>query len=131
MNSAEDLTGESGLEKMNQFLEENEFLKSTPEIRAAIPMGVVIARLSQFEISNYDKRMLGFAQRRITDKDSLKKYFNEIEEKVVMHDMGNQKMVADFSEKMPVVLSKDDFSPDDFILGLFTGYSLAANFTNE
>lgn len=131
MNSTEDLTGESGLEKMKGFLEENEFLKSTPEIRAAIPMGVVIARLSQFEISNYDKRMLGFAQRRITDRDSLKKYFNEIEEKVVMHDMGNQKMVADFSEKMPVVLSKDDFSPDDFILGLFTGYSLAANFTNE
>lgn len=131
MNSTEELTGESGLEKMRQFLEENEFLKSTPEIQAAIPMGVVIARLSKFEISNYDKRMLGFAQRRITDKDSLKKYFNEIEEKVIMHDMGNQKMVANFSGKMPTVLSKDDFSPDDFILGLFTGYSLAATFTNE
>lgn len=131
MNSTEKLEGKTGLEKMRNFIRENEFLASMPEIRAAIPLGVIIARLSQHEIANYDKRMLGFAQRRITDKESLKKYFNEIEEKVVMHEMQNQKIVSDFSEQMPKVFSKDEFSSDDFILGLFVGYSLAPKFTNE
>lgn len=120
----------TGLEKMEAFLEENPFLASSPEIKAGLPLGVIIARLSS-EISNYDKRMLGYARKRINDLESLKKYVNEIEEKVVMHDMKNQEIVSEFFEQLPKVFSNDEFSKDDFILGLFTGHSLAFRFTNE
>ena len=129
-NSINQLEGKTGQEKLENFLDKNKFMASLPEIKAGIPLGITIRWLSK-EINNYDKRMLGFARKRINDKDSLKKYVNEIEEKVLMHEMGNQWNVKYFSEQLVEVLEKESFSKDDFILGMFTGYSLAYNFTNE
>ncbi|MGV9205564.1 MAG: TM1802 family CRISPR-associated protein [Promethearchaeia archaeon] len=130
MNSVDELTSETGLQKMKEFIERNPFLASSSEIRAGIPLGVVIERLS-YEINNYDKRMLGYARKRINDKESLKEYVNEIEEKVVMHEMKGQRIVSDFFEQLPKVFTNEDFSKEDFILGLFTGHSLALKFTND
>jgi len=125
----EKIEGESGLEKMENFISKNEFFSDTPEIRAGIPLGVTIARLS-YNINNYEKRMLGYANKRINDIDSLKKYTNEIQEKAVMHGIANQPIVSSFFEKVGKIFDKDNFSKDNFIFGMFIGYSLANKFTN-
>lgn len=125
----EEIEGDTGLEKMQNFISKNEFFANTPEINTGIPLGVTIARLS-YDINNYEKRMLGYARKRINDDESLRKYVNEIEEKAVMHDIANQPIVSSFFDKVGDLFTKDSFSKDDFIFGMFIGYSLANKFTN-
>lgn len=129
VNINENFEGKTGLEKMENFVSNNEFFSETIEINAGIPLGVTIARLS-YNINNYEKRMLGYANKRINDKDSLKKYVNEIEQKAVMHGIANQPIVSSFFERVGYLLKKDNFSKEDFIFGMFIGYSLANKFTN-
>ncbi|MEF8848986.1 MAG: hypothetical protein V5A68_07640, partial [Candidatus Thermoplasmatota archaeon] len=118
-----------GLEKMENFIFNNEFFSNTIEISTGIPLGVTIARLS-YNINNYEKRMLGYANKRINDRDSLKKYVNEIQEKAVMHGIANQPIVSSFFKRAGRLFDKDNFSKNDFIFGMFIGYSLANKFTN-
>ncbi|OKY78759.1 MAG: CRISPR-associated protein, large subunit of CASCADE complex, Cas8b1 [Candidatus Methanohalarchaeum thermophilum] len=125
----EEIKGESGLEKMENFISENKFFAETPEIRTGIPLGVTIARLS-YEINNYEKRMLGYARKRINDKDSLRKFINEVEEKATIHEISNQPIVSSLFNNIGELLEKENFSENDFIFGMFIGYSLSDKFTN-
>ncbi|PTD94870.1 hypothetical protein C9439_00065 [archaeon SCG-AAA382B04] len=125
----EEIKGESGLEKMENFILENKFFAETPEIRNGIPLGVTIARLS-YEINNYEKRMLGYARKRIDDRESLRKYINEVEEKATIHEILNQPVVSSLFNNIGELFEREDFSKNDFIFGMFIGYSLSNKFTN-
>ena len=125
------IKGKKGVEKLNYFIENNTFFAKIPEIKAGIPLGVTISRLTNHAINDYDKKVLGFARKKLKDKKSLKRFVNEIQEKVVLHDMVNQPIVSLFFENIDLVFSKEKFSKDDFIFGLFLGHSLANKFVND
>jgi hypothetical protein len=122
--------GISDVEKLVDFVDKNNFIKSNPEIEAAMYLGILIRRLG-YDINNYEKATLGYAEKRINNIETLKRFINQIQNKIILHDMGNQKMYKAFSSKILPILNKNEFSKNDFIFGMFLGYSLSHRFKKD
>ncbi|OQX22206.1 MAG: hypothetical protein BWK75_01395 [Candidatus Altiarchaeales archaeon A3] len=128
-NNTIEYGGETGLEKLQDFISKNEFISKTPDIEVGVYLGVIISRLS-WNISNYDKNTLGYADKRISDLESLKRYMNQIQEKVVLHETARD-FSQTLSEKIGKVFNRDKFSKNDFIFGMFIGYSMSNRFVKD
>jgi hypothetical protein len=126
----ESKNNKTGLQKLEQFVENNDFIKNNPEIEAGLYLGILIARLS-YNINNYEKSTIGYAEKRLNDIDTLKRFINSIQNKIILHEMGNQKIYEAFSEKILPIFNKQKFSKNDFIFGMFLGYSLNRKFTKS
>ena len=118
------------VEKLEDFVEKNNFIGKNPEIEAGMYLGILIKRLG-YDINNYEKTILGYAEKRINDIETLKRFINQIQNKIILHKMGNQKMYKAFSSKILPIFNKDEFSKNDFIFGMFLGYSLSHRFKKD
>lgn len=119
--------GNTGVEKLQDFVQKNQFISENINIEAGIYLGILIRRLS-YDINNYEKATLGYAEKKLNNVDSLKRFINDIQNKLILHEMGKQKMSKAFSEKVLEIFNKNSFSKNDFIFGMFLGYSLSNKF---
>ncbi|MFW6009658.1 MAG: TM1802 family CRISPR-associated protein [archaeon] len=123
------LKGGGVLEKIENFVEKNNIVKESPEMKVGLPIGVIIQRLS-WEISNYEKNNLGYIEEKVNDFESFKSFVNEIKQKATIHNV-NEEFSKYLFENIDELFQKDQFNTENFALGVFMGYSLEEKFRND
>jgi len=121
--------GKTYEERLSYFLKHGNLVKESSSMKIGVCIGLAINILS-WTLSNYDKKTLAFAGKRIerNNLNSVQVFMNEIFSKSKFQEYeGLQSVNIRLATMQMLNIDNNSFNKDEFIFGLFLGSELYRN----